>query len=772
MSLAYGVLALVSLCMVGVCVIADKKRDIWLLLLFVSVSICNLGYFMLSVSRSLGAALNSNRISYLGSVFLPFFMLMMVLRFCGIRRSKPWTVFLVTLGILMLGITSSPGILPIYYSSVAVEIVGGSTRLIREYGPLHTLYYIYLIGYILTMIIVTLYSIAKKKIKSRSHTALLLCAVFSSVVIWLMEQFLPRGFEFLSLSYVLDEILLLAVYRSMQKQGLMQRDENALTYTVNVLLTVFLLLFASFLRVVTEDTTPVLYVISHIVVLMIYLGILISWGVSVYDRIINRHLRRYLVSLVALMMLWMLLRTLRHVPFYYVFPVGQWCWYAYYISMILIPQICFLAAKHIGQPDSYRLPKLWNLMFIPSVALIIGILTNDLHQWAFRFHLGYEIGWDIYERGFLYYAAVVWIFACIALMITEVIRHCRIPGARKTVWLPIGMLAIGVIYSILYALDSSIFAFIEMTAALCFVVVAIWESCIKTGLVQSNTHYDALLKYSGLGVAVIDRQYAVHYRSEDALPLEPEQVRAATTSAIMLEDGIRVSGSEIRGGYTLWQEDLSELLEVLEELKELQKDLEDANAVSMQNYRISKQFRILAEKNRLHDELYRQTSHQIDLLNRWLKQLPAAQSAEEKRELLRRIVVVGAYLKRRNNLILVNEQDGMIREEELKLSLEEMLRNLYSAGISCSCSVQFDRDLPAEVAMTLLDFYEYVVEQAFDGLSSLLARFFCRESRFYACIDVLCRLDLTGLQKPGISVSLTDENYYTISCIVEGGGAL
>ena len=74
--------------------------------------------------------------------------------------------------------------------------------------------------------------------------------------------------------------------------------------------------------------------------------------------------------------------------------------------------------------------------------------------------------------------------------------------------------------------------------------------------------------------------------------------------------------------------------------------------------------------------------------------------------------------------------------------------------------------------MALLDFYEYVVEQAFDGLSSLLARFFCRESRFYACIDVLCSLDLSGLQKPGVSVSLTDENYYIISYIVEGGGAL
>ena len=73
MSLAYGIIALVSLCMIGLCVAADKKRDVWLLLVFVSVSLCNLGYFMISVSPNLGSALNSNRIAYLGSVFLPFF---------------------------------------------------------------------------------------------------------------------------------------------------------------------------------------------------------------------------------------------------------------------------------------------------------------------------------------------------------------------------------------------------------------------------------------------------------------------------------------------------------------------------------------------------------------------------------------------------------------------------------------------------------------------------------------------------------------------------
>lgn len=769
MSLAYGITAFIALCMVGVCVVAEKKRDVWLALVFVSVAICTVGYYMLSISKSLDDALNSNRIAYLGSVFLPFFMLMMILRFCGMKRGKQLIIPLVVFGIVMLGITTSPGILPIYYSTVDIAFVDGGTKLIREYGPFHALYYVYLIGYMLSMIAVAFYAIAKRKIKSRLHTVLLLCAVFCNITIWLVEQFLPRGFEWLSVSYILTECLILAIYRSMQRQGLMDRNERTHSYTINVLLSVFLLLFANFVRVVTKDTTPAMYVASQIIVLMIYLGILVSWGVSVYDRIVNKRIRRYLVILAGLMVFWMLARTLRYTVFLYVYPFGMWCWYAYYIAMILIPQMCLFAAMYIGKSEGYRLPKKWYLMYIPSLLLIVGILTNDLHQKAFRFHQGYEAGWDIYQHAVLHYIAVIWMFSCIALMIAEILKKCRIPGSYKTIWLPIALLGVGVAYAILYVVNSDLFGFIEMTAALCFIVVAIWESCIKTGLIQSNSHYDELLKYSNLGVAVVDNNYVSHYRSDDALPLTMEQMRAAEEVPLMLNDGIRVSSAEIRGGHALWQEDLSELLDILDELKELREELKDSNAVSMQNYQMDKQIRSLAEQNRLHDELHKQTAHQINLLNNWLGQLIETDDVKEKRELLRRIVVVGAYLKRRNNLILVNEQDGMIKEEELSLSLKEMMKNLQLAGVNCASSVQFDKDLPTGVAMKLFDFYEYVVEHSFDGLENLLARFFYRENSYYACVDAVCSLDLTALRSDDISVSMSDENCYTLSFNMGGG---
>ena len=769
MSLAYGITALIALCMVGVCVFADKKRDVWLLLVFVSVSICNLGYFMLSVSKSLSSALNSNRISYLGSVFLPFFMLMMVLRFCGMKRPKALVITLVTLGIIMLGITTSPGVLTIYYSTVNIEFVEGATKLVRDYGPLHALYYVYLIGYMLSMVGITLYAIIKKKIKSHTHTILILCTVLCNILIWLIEQFLPRGFEWLSVSYILTECFILIIYRSMQKHRIMSIESKTQTYTINVLLSVYLLLFANFVRVVTMNTTQAMYVISHIVVILIYLGVLTFWGISVYDRMVNKVICRHLIILVVLMMFWMFMRTLRHTVFLYVYPIGMWCWYAYYIPMILIPQLCLFAAKHIGKPEDYKLSKKWYLMYIPSILMIVGILTNDKHELAFSFNQGYKAGWDIYKHGILYYIATIWIFSCIALMILELLKRCRVPGMRKTIWMPIAMLSISVAYSILYALDSEIFGFIEMTAALCFTVVGIWESSIKTGLIQSNTNYDELLKFSNIGVIVTDNDYTTHYRSNDALELTLEQMKQTENEYVMLEGGIRLSGAKIKGGHALWQEDLSELIDIIDELNELRAELEGSNSVSMQKYQMDKKIRTLEEKNRLHDEIYKQTSRQINIMNEWLEKLNIAENIDEKRELLRRIVVVGAYLKRRNNLILVNEQDGIIKEEELKLSINEMMKNLQFAGIECASSVNLDKDIATDTAMKLFDFYEYVVENAFDGLKSLLARFFCRENCFYACIDAVCSLDLNSLQTEQICVSETENNCYTLSFKIEGG---
>ena len=88
----YGGIFLFSLLMIAVYFFVDRKRNIWLLLLFCSVAVCDAGYFALSLSKTLDSALWANRIAYLGSVFLPYFMLMMIMKLSQIKVPKylPW----------------------------------------------------------------------------------------------------------------------------------------------------------------------------------------------------------------------------------------------------------------------------------------------------------------------------------------------------------------------------------------------------------------------------------------------------------------------------------------------------------------------------------------------------------------------------------------------------------------------------------------------------------------------------------------------------------
>ena len=224
MSVVYGILSVISLVLIGVCLAVDRKKDICLLFLFVSVFVSNLGQYLISVAPNLTFALNANRIAYLGQVFLPLLLLKMILDLCNLNYKKWFLIVLTVISVAVLFITLTPGIFTLYYKNVSIEIVDGVTKIIRDYGPLHLLYYVYLLLYFIFMLLAIIYSSLKKKITSTLHTAFLLSAVLCNITIWLTERFLPRGFEFLTVSYVISELFVLLLYGILQEYGI--RGEN------------------------------------------------------------------------------------------------------------------------------------------------------------------------------------------------------------------------------------------------------------------------------------------------------------------------------------------------------------------------------------------------------------------------------------------------------------------------------------------------------------------------------------------------------------------
>lgn len=214
-SVVYTITTAISfLLLIGYCV-AVKNKKFTFVLLFTSVFVVNAGYAFLSMSRTLPEALLANRISYLGSVFLPLFMLLITMDECRVKCSKFILICLLSISVVVFFVAATPGYGTLYYKDVALVFVNGGAKLVKTYGPLHKIYYVYLALYFLLMILVIVTSWVKSKHYAPKLGISLLALLFGNIIVWFVEQVVRLDFEFLSISYIITEMYLLSLYNMM-----------------------------------------------------------------------------------------------------------------------------------------------------------------------------------------------------------------------------------------------------------------------------------------------------------------------------------------------------------------------------------------------------------------------------------------------------------------------------------------------------------------------------------------------------------------------------
>ena len=237
MTIEYLICFLASLGLLIAYALIVKNKEFWLLMLFCCVPVVNLGYLALSAAQSLNFAILSNDIAYLGSVFLSMCMFFTILRLCGFDLKHKHVIICLSLGVIMFAVIAASPMLPLYYKSVSIVTVDGSSKLVKEYGVLHNLYLFYLVGYFIAMIAAILHSVKARKIGSPKFAGFIAGVVCGNIVIWLFEKFIDWNFEFLSVSYIISELLLLLVYWMMQdyvRVDLIPQQEPARTAPVDL----------------------------------------------------------------------------------------------------------------------------------------------------------------------------------------------------------------------------------------------------------------------------------------------------------------------------------------------------------------------------------------------------------------------------------------------------------------------------------------------------------------------------------------------------------
>ncbi|MBR6653928.1 MAG: hypothetical protein IKL27_04245 [Oscillospiraceae bacterium] len=215
-SIIYGtVFALSALLFFGCCFLV-KRKNLWILLLYISVFIVNGGYLALSLARDLNSALLANQLSYFGASMLPLSMLMIIIKTCRITHPKWVSPILVLISLSAFLLAASGGYSTLYYKEVSITTVNGICVLNKVYGSLHFLYTVYLLLYFGMMIAVITYASVKKTVSSSKYVIFLVSAVFGNLAVWFVEQLIYVNFEFLSVSYIATELLLLSVHIMLQ----------------------------------------------------------------------------------------------------------------------------------------------------------------------------------------------------------------------------------------------------------------------------------------------------------------------------------------------------------------------------------------------------------------------------------------------------------------------------------------------------------------------------------------------------------------------------
>lgn len=149
------------------------------------------------------------------------------------------------------------------------------------------------------------------------------------------------------------------------------------------------------------------------------------------------------------------------------------------------------------------------------------------------------------------------------------------------------------------------------------------------------------------------------------------------------------------------------------------------------------------EQNRLYELTVRQVMPQLETIKAHLAEAKQADEAG-KRRLLREINLLGAYIKRRSNLILMAEGKEMVDVADLSRCFEEAFESLRQGDITCDSIVTVLGEINHDSAILIYDFFQAVLEAGFPTLRRLHIILTEQEKDLALLMEIECSEDLSG----------------------------
>ncbi len=509
----------------------------------------------------------------------------------------------------------------------------------------------------------------------------------------------------------------------------------------------------------------------------IYIGLFSYWTFSVYTRIMQSHVRNFLMLIGSSIIFWVTIRTIKWSAFDFVIFEDRILWYMYYIPMVLLSLFFLFVSLYVGQNEQYRHDKKWNLLYIPAILIIIAVLTNDIHGLAFTIDSSLHAYGQDYSHGPVYYCVLFFILGLVLASSFIIIRKFSLSKAtRKKALLPALVIFTTITYSVLYIVKPNygIGYILDLTVFGCTMSVALLESFIRTGLIHSNMGHRECFAMADISAQILNTKGKPIYISENASPITKADFETLLKNKTILSFPSTLSRiMPIRGGYVAWNSDVSQIKYMITNLETLNEKLhKEMNLLTIENEQKSEHAR-LKKLNDLHSIMLKEILPLSEKVKSEIEHNSQTNAAEFKR-LLFETGMTSIYLKRKVNLILTQQTEKCICAEDMRYCFLESFQLLRLYDKTCVVNIINTCDICLLAGVTSLDLYQNIIEKTKYNFDTVYVTYNFDNDNMTFTVQIsgdinLCRDDILidGIDTQKCEIKFLDESdSYFISLIM------
>lgn len=442
-----------------------------------------------------------------------------------------------------------------------------------------------------------------------------------------------------------------------------------------------------------------------------YIAVAMYWGITVLESIREKYSRKIMFSIVGMILFWLMLRACKYEIWDDNLDVALW--YLYYVPQTMLPLLVFDMTVHIEGGKKTHKEK---LLYIPAGVIIIGILTNNVHQLAFRFKDAIVDNSGAYSYGILYYISLVWMIVLMLAAIINATRKSKILHKKSVFFMFLLWTLVPVLYFLYYQFGPFFLRtrFFNFPEGCCILHITFLELCIQSGLIMSNRHHEEIFENSTIMAEITGMNNVTVHRTDLFEEVSDEEKEEAKQKNIIVKDSYELRANSISGGFVYWLNDVREILKINRDLQELGEELAEENNILKAEIEAKEKQAALKEQNRIYDSVNQALAEKRKIVLHLL---------DEKN--IYKALVLSAYMKRKGNLVILSKQEARSDIRELGLCINESFSYLGLNGCICNCTVSGEGMVNNNILSSLYDIFEKYLEMYFDDLEAFLCYVKC-----------------------------------------------